>query len=344
MDQRLVSSNRGKLAYKEYLRESIHRGGDPDEGAGITVRFRRVIEGETRNFELQRFWREGVKGIEETVRVLRDGLLDDIFTEHWDEAIEAYLPSSIAHLFFFDGEQIKELAEGGKAAEILGTAIHSLLGLDLVDRLENDLRVFERRKKAEGLDPESAKKLAQARGELEEIDNEEGNAATEEGALKNEVEQSAKRLRAKEEQFRAEGGELYLRRKELDDELAGLKAKKAATEAQFRELVAGPLPLLLVENLLGEVEQMVRHETEIKRTRVMLGVLETRDAEVLDALKSEKVGEQHLSSMDRILSEDRSRRAGLAQEQLIFDADDSLAPQIAHLRGTVTADGRAAGT
>lgn len=200
--------------------------------------------------------------------------------------------------------------------------------------MENDLRVFERRKKAEGLDPESAKKLAQARGELEEIDNEEGNAATEEGALKNEVEQSAKRLRAKEEQFRAEGGELYLRRKELDDELAGLKAKKAATEAQFRELVAGPLPLLLVENLLGEVEQMVRHETEIKRTRVMLGVLETRDAEVLDALKSEKVGEQHLSSMDRILSEDRSRRAGLAQEQLIFDADDSLAPQIAHLRGT----------
>ena len=54
--------------------------------------------------------------------------------------------------FFFDGEQIKELAEGGHAAEILGTAIHSLLDLDLVDRLEIDLKVFERRKKAEGVD------------------------------------------------------------------------------------------------------------------------------------------------------------------------------------------------
>ena len=246
-------SNRGKLGYKEYLRESIHRGGDPGEGAGITLRFRRVIEGETCNFELQRSWREGVKGIEETVRVLRDGLPDDIFTEHWDETIEAYLPSSIAHLFFFDGEQIKDLAEGGHAAEILGTAIHSLLGLDLVDRLENDLKVFERRKKAEGLDPESTKKLAQARGEFEEIDREQEKAAMAEGALVNEAGRLAKDLRAKEEHFRSEGGELYLRRKELEDELSILKVQKATTEAQFRELVAGPLPLLLVENLLAEV-------------------------------------------------------------------------------------------
>lgn len=119
------------------------------EGASVTVRFRRVIEGETRYFELSRSWRQGIKGIEETVRVLRDGRADDVFTDHWDEVIEAYLPSSIAHLFFFDGEQIMELADGGHAAEILGTAVHSLLGLDLVDRLETDLKVFERRKRAE---------------------------------------------------------------------------------------------------------------------------------------------------------------------------------------------------
>jgi DNA sulfur modification protein DndD len=328
-------SNRGKLGYKEYLRESIHRGGDPGEGAGVTLRFRRVIEGETCNFELQRYWREGVKGIEETVRVLRDGLPDDIFTEHWDETIEAYLPSSIAHLFFFDGEQIKELAEGGHAAEILGTAIHSLLGLDLVDRLENDLKVFERRKKAEGLDPESAKKLAQARGELEEIDRQQEKAAMEEGILVNETGRLAKDLRAKEDHFRSEGGELYQRRKELEDELAAQIVQKSENEAKFRDLVAGPLPLLLVENLLAEVEQVVRHETEIKKARVLQEVLETRDAKVLDTLKSEKIGSQLLRSMARVLEEDRNIRAGLAQEKLILDADDTLAPQIAHLRETV---------
>lgn len=328
-------SNRGRMAYKEYLRESINRGSDPGEGASITVRFRRVIEGESHNFELLRSWRVGVKGIEETVRVLRDGLPDDIFTEHWDETIEAYLPSSIAHLFFFDGEQIKDLAEGGHAAEILGTAIHSLLGLDLVDRLENDLKVFERKKKSEGLDPEAARKLAQARGELEEIDHQQEKAAMEEGSLVNEAGRLAKELRAKEEEFRKEGGELFLKRKELEDELAATVAKKQTAEAQLRELVAGPLPLLLVENLLAEVEQMVRHEAEIKRARMVQDILVTRDAAIIDGLKASKIPAQTLKAIAKTLDDDRKEWVDRSQEELILDADDSLAPQIAHLRGTV---------
>lgn len=328
-------SNRGRMTYKEYLRESIHRTCDPGDGSSITIRFRRVIEGEFRNFELQRNWHLGVKGIEETVRVLRDGLHDDIFTEHWEEAIEAYLPSSIAHLFFFDGEQIKELAEGGHAADILGSAIHSLLGLDLVDRLENDLKVFERRKKGEGLDPEASRKLAQARGELEEIDKQQEKTAMEEGALKNESEQLAKELRAKEEQFRAEGGELFLHRKDLENELSAVTIEKKNAEAQLRGLVAGPLPLLLVQNLLTEAEHVIRHETEIKRARLLQQELDIRDTAILYTLKAQKIADQALRAMAKVLQDDRGSRAGLAQEDLILDADDSLAPQIAHLRGTV---------
>lgn len=328
-------SNRGKMAYKEYLRESINRSCDPGEGAGITIRFRRVIEGENRSFELQRSWRMGVKGIEETVRVLRDGLPDDLSTEHWDEVIEAYLPSSISHLFFFDGEQIKELAEGGHAAEILGTAIHSLLGLDLVDRLENDLKVFERRKKSEGLDPEATRKLAQARGELDEIIHQQEKTAMEEGSLVNEAGRLAKDLRSKEEEFKKEGGELFLKRKELEDELATAVTKKKSVEAQLRELVAGPLPLLLVEHLLAEVEKTVRHEAEIKRARTVQDILADRDAAIIDGLKASKIPAQAITSISKTLDDDRKEWVERAQEELILDADDSLAPQIAHLRGTV---------
>lgn len=328
-------SNRGKLPYKEYLRGSINRAGDPGEGASITVRFRRFMQGEEHSFELQRSWRVGVKGIEETVRVLRDGLPDEICTEHWDETIEAYLPSNIAHLFFFDGEQIKELAEGGHAAEILGTAIHSLLGLDLADRLENDLKVFERKKKGEGLDPETARQLTQARKELEEIDRQQEKVAMEEGALVNEAGRLAKELRAREDEFRKEGGELFLRRKEIEDELAEAIANKKAAEAKLRELVAGPLPLLLVEDLLAEVEQTVRHEAEIKRARTVQEILAARDAAILEGLKASRIPAHTLNSIANTLEEDCKEWVERAQEELILDADDSLAPQIAHLRGTV---------
>lgn len=328
-------SNRNRLGYREYLRESIHRGADPSEGASITLRFRRMMEGKTRHFELQRSWREGVKGIEETVRVRRDGKLDDVFTDHWDEAIEAYLPSGISHLFFFDGEQVKELAEGGHAAEILGTAVHSLLGLDLVDRLETDLKAFERRKKAEGLDPETAHKLTQARGELQHIDRAQEQALMQEGALVNEAGRLGKELREKEDLFRAEGGELFLKRHELEETLVKLKAEKHALETQFRELVAGPLPFLMVDGLLREAEQQSRHENDVRRARTLMGALEERDDELVSALRQEAVTPALLKKIDQVLAADRKARIGLAKEELLLDAEEGLALHIAHLRATV---------
>lgn len=328
-------SNRNRLGYREYLRESIHRGSDPGEGASITVRFRRMMEGEARNFELQRSWREGVKGIEETVRVRRDGEPDEVMTDHWEEAIEAYLPSGIAHLFFFDGEQVKELAEGGHAAEILGTAVHSLLGLDLVDRLETDLKAFERRKKAEGLDPEVAHKLNQVRGELHHIDAAQEQALTLQGSLVNEAGRLGKDLRAKEDQFRAEGGDLFLRRKEMDDSLAKLKAEKSSLEAQFRELVAGPLPFLMVDGLLAEAEQQSLHENDVRRARMLMDALEARDQELVTILRKESVTPALLKKVDQILATDRKSRIGLAQDELLLDADESLAMHIGHLRAAV---------
>ncbi len=333
---RLSNRERG---YRDYLRDSIHRGGDLGEGASVTLRFRRVAEGENRHFELQRYWREGVKGIEETMRVLRDGKFDDVFTEHWDEIIETYLPSGIAHLFFFDGEQIKELAEGGHAAEILGTAVHSLLGLDLLDRLESDLKVFERRKKAEELDHEAVKELNQARGELQQIELEQEKVAMQEGVLVNQAGRLGKEVRAKEEQFRSEGGELYLRRKELEAELEQLKTRKAETEAQLRELAAGPLPLLLVDSLLGEVEQQARRETEIRRARALQDALEVRDREVLAILEMENGDAEPIRKIARILEADREQRIGLAKDPLILDAEDGLSARLAHLRAVVLPKG-----
>jgi DNA sulfur modification protein DndD len=328
-------SNRNRLGYRDYLRDCIHRQSDSGEGACITLRFRRMMEGEARQFELQRAWREGVKGIEETVRVWRDGKLDDVFTEHWDEAIEAYLPSGIAHLFFFDGEQVKDLAEGGHAAEILGTAVHSLLGLDLVDRLETDLKSFERRKKAEGLGPEATHKLNQIRSELEHIDAAQEQAAMQEGALVNEAGRLAKELRAKEDQFRAEGGEIFLLRKDIDEVLTKLKAEKNTLETQFRELVAGPLPLLLVERLLAEAEQQSRHENEVRRARVLLDVLETRDNELVSTLQHQGLPSPTLEQIEQILLGDRTSRIGLAKEGLTLDADEGLALELSHLRSTI---------
>lgn len=331
-------SNRGRMGYKEYLKDCIHRSADPGEGAGITLRFRRTVEGKVSHFELHRSWRVGVKGIEETLRVLRDGEYDDVFTSHWDEVIEAYLPVGISNLFFFDGEQIKDLAEGGNAAVILGTAISSLLGLDLVDRLDADLRIFERRKKAEGLDPEAARLLAQAQAELEHLDKEQERLAMQIGGLVNEAGRLGKDLRDKEKAFQQQGGELFLKRMGLEAQMAELRAKKTAAEEQLREIAAGPLPLLMVDSLIGEVEQQALKENEIRHNQLLVDAMEERDEALLEILKSENLSAAAIKRVDKELSGDRKYRLDSAEGTIVLDADAQLAAHIAHLRSKILPD------
>ena len=325
-------SNRGRMGYRDYLRESIHRNADPGEGAGVILRFRRTVQGQIAQFELHRTWRVGVKGVEETFRVLKDGEYDSIFTDHWDEVIESYLPVGISNLFFFDGEQIKDLAEGGNAAAILGTAISSLLGLDLVDRLDSDLRVFERRKKDEGLDPAAARLLAQARQEVEQLDSEQERLALEIGGLVNECGRLGKDLRDKEKRFKDEGGELFLKRTELERECNELTRRKQATEDALRELAAGHLPFLMVDSLLEEVQTQAGKEGEIRHNQLLVEAMEERDAEIIALLEAEEIPKAKIRSIATDLKNDRKTRLEMAKEELLFDADPQFAAHVSLLR------------
>jgi DNA sulfur modification protein DndD len=325
------TSNRGKLPYKDYLARTIHRGADTGDGASITIRFRRVIDGMTRHFELVRSWRQGVKGIEEFVEVSCDGERDAVLSEHWAEYIEGYLPSGVAHLFFFDAEQIKELAEGEHATQILGAAIHSLLGLDLVDRLDADLRVLERRKKAEGLDPVAAARLEECKVELRQAHHELENLVQKKGVLTNEANSLAKVVAEMEKKYQAEGGDLFQKRGVYEEELGRLTDQKKQEEATLRELAAGPAPLLFVRHLLEEVETAAKHEAEIKQARLLGEALEARDRKLLQTLQG-SIPANLSEKIEQLLTDDREALKTTADEPLILDAEPSLVPEIRLLR------------
>lgn len=328
-------SGRGKLAYRDYLREMIHRGADPNDGAAIELRFRRAVDGEMHYYRITRSWRQNAKGIEESIDVSRDAETDPLLSEHWDEYIESYIPSGIAHLFFFDAEQIKELAEGEHAAEILGTAIHTLLGLDLVDRLDTDLIALARRKRAATQSTEEVEKTRQAQEELERLQNLLDQANQEQGALGNEAGRVSKELALCEDKFRQEGGELYLLRTDLESERARLQRELGIKEASLRDLAAGCTPLLLIPTLLEAAEKQARRESKTRRSAVLVAALEERDAEMLAILKRNKIAPAQLGLIERLLETDRNERATPITEPMILDGGDHLATELRHLRSTV---------
>lgn len=324
-------SNRGKLRYLDYLRDAIHRGADPAEGASLVVRFRRAVDGQTRSYRVHRSWRLGTKGVEEHLDVMCDGKPDALLSEHWDEYIEGYIPSAISHLFFFDGEQIKELAEGEHAAELLGTAIHSLLGLDLVDRLEADLLALERRKKIAGRVGGDDQRLQHANDEVARLDELLAEATQTKAGLNGELRQLTRAVAECEERFRMEGGDLFVRRKDLEQEVERLEKELRTEEQRLRELAAGVAPLLLMRAHLSEVEVRAGRDAETRKARLLVNALEERDASVLEQLRESGMPPGHLSRLEAIFRSDRGARHRLLSQPCFIESDEHLLGELRQL-------------
>lgn len=328
-------SNRGRLAYRDYLRAAIHRGAEPTHGASITIHFRRAIDGKMHTYRLLRSWREGPRGIEENVEVLCDGELDLVLSEHWDEFIESYIPSGISHLFFFDAEQIKDLAEGEHAAELLGTAIHTLLGLDIVERLETDLVTLERRKRATNKAAgEESQRLRHAEEELARLERMQEETTNAKAHLNGELVGFAKAVWECKKEFKQEGGDLFERRSELEAALAQHQAELEGEEEALRELAAGIAPLILIAPLLSEAEKQARRETIAKREQVVIGALEERDATLISQLRKARTPLTHVRRIETILQKDRAQRHIAMSEPLYLHCDEHLFTELRHLRVT----------
>ncbi|MEC8474138.1 MAG: DNA sulfur modification protein DndD [Planctomycetota bacterium] len=328
-------SNRGKMGYQAYLAECINRGADPATGASIAIEFHRTVEGVSRDFRVQRSWRLRNEKMVESVSVTQDDKEHHGLTNHWDETVDSWLPASISHLFFFDGEQIKDLAEGKHAAEIIGTALHSLLGLDLVDRLETDLKVFESRKRKETLDHQAELRVKQAEEEWEHLNQKFEQILEEEGQLNNQVHLARKRLIRAEEKFEQDGGELFLKHKELEAEEATLEQKKVELEGKLRDLSAGTLPLSLVKVLLSELEEQAKQEKKIHHAKVLSEELEARDDEVVKLLSSESIDESIIKKISKTLLKNREDTKRQANSETLLDSEEHFVTEANHLRNTI---------
>jgi DNA sulfur modification protein DndD len=133
-------SKRGDRSYEEFLRESIHHGADPRDGAAVELSFRYASEGQEHLYQVTRSWCTVGERVRETVQVYRDGKIDNWLSDNWNHTVEELIPFGIAQLCFFDAEKIRFLADDETSSEALGSAVKSLLGLDLVERLIADSR------------------------------------------------------------------------------------------------------------------------------------------------------------------------------------------------------------
>ena len=321
--KRTITAKRDGLAYHDYLRRSIHHSIPACTGASVRLRFTLRVEGEVRTIRVSRVWRETASGIREVLDV-NEGppgqeRLHQQLTARWDEHVDNVVPLGVAPLFFFDADRIERFADLANSGELVRTAVHGLLGLDLVDRLSTDLDILERRKLAStGKDAQDdSLKIADKAVQSAEADL---SAACETiGRLKERAKDVISCAVDVEQRFKREGGELFAKRDELESTLRQYREAASAIQDDMRVTAAGVAPLLLVQHLLEEIQVEDVADRQREASSVLLSMLELRDEAVVGFMEEMAPKETELAAaVADFLDLDRTKRRRDARNAPVF--------------------------
>ncbi|MGY1777755.1 DNA sulfur modification protein DndD [Geodermatophilus sp. SYSU D00804] len=318
-------SGRRSGSYENYLRGLIHRGVPHSEGAAIELAFHAHQQGQERHYRIRRSWKSTGKSLREILLVSVDSRHDGALTATWSDYVETFLPRGIAGLFFFDGEQIEALADLDRSRQVLASALAALLGLDLVDRLNTDLAVLKRRRRAEQVPAELRQAVDKRRLAVTAARQAEEAASAAVAAARVEKERADKLAFELTERYRAAGGELLDQRETAAARASVLKSQLAAYENELRTELAEAAPLLQVTALLRQVVRQAEAETAAARERIVAAALEERDAALLARLSADKLTAKALRAVEQRLAADRAARACAAEAPVITGLAEAAA-------------------
>jgi len=317
-------AKRGDLSWEDFLRGLINRHAPITEGATIELNLRFHSEGNEHHVRVLRGWAVREAKLRENLSVWMDGEYSIELGDDWPDFVENLIPSRIAHLFLFDGEQISALADPERSKEILKTGIYALLGADLVGRLEMDLLALGRRFRLESASASDLKEVKlleksciEARQQLEDviasIEQKQGELQT--MKLKRESVQH---------DVHSQGGHLLGHREALEQEERIVQGEINRLEDENRRQLAANLPLVWVKDLLHEIGEQAGKEQALNGTKELLAKIEDRDSLLLEFLQGEKPPPKVLQQVKSWLSSDRqaiSTQTNGTKEIYGFSAD-----------------------
>lgn len=339
--KRARCSNRASTNYDEYLRQSVNRFADPVCGAKIELCFHQVNEGKEQSFRVQRSWYANGSGVRESVEVDVDGTYDRAVSDLWSEYAEEFVPSRLSPLFFFDGEKIESLADIENSADVMRNGIHSLLGLDLVERLQDDLDVVTSRKgKLLQVDSGKQQEISSIAAEVGALGSRRDEILQNIAGIQTQLDQCNYRLIQVTDKLRTEGGDLFRQKDLLESSRASLQRELDATDLNLRELASGAAPLLIVSMLLSRLHQQVRDERQSFEATVLDETLCERDRLALETVSGAGISKDAYNTLAEFLAKDRRERTARKNLSRYLSVDEDAAGLLQDLQSVTLRETR----
>lgn len=319
---RAKCSKRTNRPYNEFLADCIHRAVDPADGASIALSFRYVAEGTESIYEVRRRWAVNNGVLKESLTVSRDGQRDSWLSSNWNHVIEEILPLGISQLFFFDAEKIRFIAEDDSTSEALGTAIKSMLGLDLVERLIADTKVIEMKLAERQIPSDEQAQIDEWKLALSELAEKRKGLKQARAHIKNQQGQAKNTAEKAEQAFASVGGEHWEKRTGNEQERQKLLSQQASVEESLATFASGDLPLALVTDLLESIVEQDAIEQEHHRISLMGQVLDDHDDELISALKEMEADSSTVKLVQAVQDQARSRRVEGEAPEVMFQLSE----------------------
>ena len=249
----LLGQRTSKTEYHSYLADKIHRNRISTvqiDYASVQLDFEFIDSSSSHLYSVCRSWKRKGKAIYEHLSVSRDHEpLSELDPEHWQDFINGLIPQGLSNLFFFDGEKIQGLADGNTSNEYLCDSIKCLLGLDLIDRLKTDLKIYLTRQLSKG-NKTFNHEISEMQVEQEETEHLLNQLKQDRANTENYILNTKNALVSKEQSLRQMGGAFAEKRQELLNQKSHLNIEIEHLQNSLKETCSELLPFSICPELL----------------------------------------------------------------------------------------------
>lgn len=249
--------------YHQYLSDRIHRNRSvliPSTTAYVEVEFDYARSGKRQRYLVRRAWESTNSKVVEDLTVLCDGKpLAEIESQFWPDFLRSLVPPGLSELFFFDGEKIQRLAEDASDTAALSDAVKSLLGLDLVERLQADLDLYAAKEARKAITGRN-NKIEELEAQLKETELTLEQARHAAAEPRTQLEFVRKEIARLEQLLASEGGGLVNHRSELIQRQQWVDRRTDEMSREVRLLLEGVLPFAACPKLSAQLAKQLTQE------------------------------------------------------------------------------------
>ena len=263
-----LSIGRGtsRKEYEDYLLDKIHRNGTSDkplDEASVSLEFTHAHVGTLDTYFINRHWKRNGHGIIEDIDVRKNGEpFKNLSQDQWDTFIKELIPPIIAQIFFFDGEKVRRLSGDRTSDNIyLADSIKALLGIDLTERLRDDLLIYQKKYIAENpAEISYVTERLQLQDQKKDLENHLSNLRQDRAGIESNIIGSTTQIKKIEDKLASLGGEFYAKRDEQKAEEYGLKTEVEELQKRITELCHHLYPFSLCKQLCNQLQSRIEQE------------------------------------------------------------------------------------